>query len=987
MVGWEVNFGALPSVSSKSAATTKWIPAILQGMTYLGIAAIAILWVSVEGNLAFEHDKTLSAAEKQNANLARVFEENVIRSLSEVDAQLRYLRDMYELDPGRTDVARLAQKGSLSTERTIQFGLIGPDGFLRSTTLGPVSEPVNLGDREHFLAQRDAQGDALFISKPIYGKVTRRMVIQLTRRIRNSDGSFGGVAVASLDLLQLGGFFDSVDLGPKGSVMLVGTDGVVRASGPFLDNVVGSSVRDEPLFKTVTATNAGTYRGPFFNGLPRRLVAFRAVRGYPLIITVCASEDHVLAAHTSHQLLFRSAAGVGTLVVLVVIGVGVRHRRSLASAMDRLERGKVELDVMLGNIAQGIQMVDGEGRAVRVNRRAVELIDLPEAFLRSPPSHADYLRFLSERGEFRGYPEKQATADAVMKQGGVGPIVWGDHERTRPDGTVLAIHTTALADGGFVRTFTDVTAERRQEAALKASEELNRARSKELAAMFDSIDEGIIMVDRSGCSLRVNRRTIELLDLPASFLIEPPSYLGLVNFLSERGEYRADPEMQKRTDALIMRGAPGDIVPGTYERTRPDGTILEIHTFALPDGGFVRTLTDVTERRHHEAAVQRSEQFSRAKGRELAVTLENMSQGIMMVDREGTVAVLNRQAVKLLDLPERFLEYRPKFVEIHEYQRESGEYENAALTPDPLLERFVREGGDPTLYPSYERVRPNGLVLEVRTVSFPDGGFVRTYTDITERKRQENAIQAAAGDLERFAHLASHDLQEPLRKIGTHVGLLKDALAASDAEEVERCLDVLSRTSKRGRDIVTDLLRYSKLRNRPVDRLPSRIDALVDEVGAQLVDPLNPDRFEIDNRLPATEISCDEPLIRQVFENIIGNAIKYRKADEKAHVSVFGFKNTITEKFVINIADNGIGFDNAYKARIFEPFQRLVPQHQFPGTGIGLSLVHSIVEKHGWAIDVESEVGVGTTFMLSIPLADLVTSRKDPGEGNVAAAA
>lgn len=246
-------------------------------------------------------------------------------------------------------------------------------------------------------------------------------------------------------------------------------------------------------------------------------------------------------------------------------------------------------------------------------------------------------------------------------------------------------------------------------------------------------------------------------------------------------------------------------------------------------------------------------------------------------------------------------------------------------------------------------------------------GYVNVAFDITARKESEATIRRYAADLERFAHLASHDLQEPLRKIATHSTQLVKAVEADDKAEIERCVSVLIRSAQRGRGIVSDLLRYSKLQDRPVDRAPARLDHLVDDIVQQVAEPA---AGTITVTVPPLTVHCDAALITQTLQNLIGNALKFRKKGTRAHIEISAAREA-DGTWVLTIADDGIGFEQDLKDRMFKPFERLVGKDEYAGTGIGLSLVKSIIEKHGWAIGAKGVPNVGSIFFIKIAAADV----------------
>jgi len=184
--------------------------------------------------------------------------------------------------------------------------------------------------------------------------------------------------------------------------------------------------------------------------------------------------------------------------------------------------------------------------------------------------------------------------------------------------------------------------------------------------------------------------------------------------------------------AMVGLASIGAILHGSWRDTRASAAAaaaLVLCTLVIVGLGarYRRRLDRVRERlADSEAAIKR-------KSTELEAALDHVSQGIMMIDRSGTVAVMNRRTATLLDLPERFVGTRPKFSDILAYQWETSEFGRDGEMLDPEVRAFIRAGGLSTRPEAYERTRPNGMVLEVRSTPLPDGGVVRTYADITPR--------------------------------------------------------------------------------------------------------------------------------------------------------------------------------------------------------------------------------------------------------------
>jgi light-regulated signal transduction histidine kinase (bacteriophytochrome) len=243
--------------------------------------------------------------------------------------------------------------------------------------------------------------------------------------------------------------------------------------------------------------------------------------------------------------------------------------------------------------------------------------------------------------------------------------------------------------------------------------------------------------------------------------------------------------------------------------------------------------------------------------------------------------------------------------------------------------------------------------------------------DITERKNAERLLESkneelaqSNQELEQFAYVASHDLQEPLRMVSNYTQMIgkryKDKLDESGQEFIEFAVD----GAKRMQALIHDLLEFARVGTRGKAFKPTPIDSVVDDALANLTGAIEDTGAEVVvDDLPT--LSVDSGQLTQVFQNLIGNALKFRHEGRTPAVRVSAERNG--SGWVISVKDNGIGIDPKYHERIFQMFQRLHGREEYAGTGIGLALCKKIVERHGGRIGVDSVAGEGTTFSLSMP--------------------
>lgn len=241
----------------------------------------------------------------------------------------------------------------------------------------------------------------------------------------------------------------------------------------------------------------------------------------------------------------------------------------------------------------------------------------------------------------------------------------------------------------------------------------------------------------------------------------------------------------------------------------------------------------------------------------------------------------------------------------------------------------------------------------------------RAMADENDRERSEReAMGRINKELERFAYVASHDLQEPLRKVISITQLVQSRYKGRLDQEADDFLGYAADSAERMRNLVQDLLRYSRLDNEPVVSKRINVAQTVRAVRADLQEMLQDSGGTVEETT-MPDLAGHAGQFRQVMQNLISNGIKYRDPGRAPCVHVSGVaEGPMTH---IRITDNGIGIEARHQARIFEIFQRLHSQHEYSGTGIGLSLVRKIVERHGGQVWVESAVGQGSCFHILWP--------------------
>jgi len=250
---------------------------------------------------------------------------------------------------------------------------------------------------------------------------------------------------------------------------------------------------------------------------------------------------------------------------------------------------------------------------------------------------------------------------------------------------------------------------------------------------------------------------------------------------------------------------------------------------------------------------------------------------------------------------------------------------------------------------------------------------IHRHADELEQRVQERTseLQRSNAELEQFAYVASHDLQEPLRKVVGYTQLLgkryRGQLDANADEFIAYAVDAASRMQL----LIQDLLTYSRVGRLQKELTPVDCDTLLTQV-IRTLQPLIEDNGALVTHEPLPTVSADHGQIVQLFQNLIANAIKFH-TDEPPRVHVAAIRDA--HDWIFSVHDNGIGIEPQYAERIFRMFQRLHSREAYPGTGIGLAICQKIVQRHGGRIWVDSQAGQGATFSFTIPAAPAAIQR------------
>jgi PAS domain S-box-containing protein len=543
--------------------------------------------------------------------------------------------------------------------------------------------------------------------------------------------------------------------------------------------------------------------------------------------------------------------------------------------------------------------------------------------------------------------------------------------------------------------FNDISDTKRAEIALRESKE-------RLQLFIEHAPAALAMFDREMRYLSVSRRWLD------------DYHLGERD-LAGISHYEIFPEVTEEWKEYHRRGLSGEVLRGESDRfKRTDGSEQwlkwEIRPWYDGDGavgGIVIFAEDITKQHKAEEALsslneeleiriaQRTEELEESRNQleeqaeELTQSLNSLEEemaerqlseerlrllidgakdyAIVMLEADGCVASWNEGATRLKGWSEQEILGRHFSVLYPEESVVAGLPEHE-LELAAVRGRLAEEGW---------RVRKDGsrfladvIITAIRDDSGKLRGFSKITRDITERKRAEEQIQTTLTELERsnkeleqFAYVASHDLQEPLRMVSSYTQLLAQRYEGQLDDDAKKFIDYAVDGAVRMQRLINDLLAYSRVSTQGKTFATIDSHVALGEALVSLSAAIEENRaLVVNDDLPA--VSADAAQLSQLFQNLISNAIKFRGADSPlVRISA----SNLGREWRFSVRDNGIGIEKQYGEKVFEIFQRLHTRKEYPGTGIGLAICKRIVERHGGRIWFESEPGIGTTFYFTMP--------------------
>jgi PAS domain S-box-containing protein len=560
--------------------------------------------------------------------------------------------------------------------------------------------------------------------------------------------------------------------------------------------------------------------------------------------------------------------------------------------------------------------------------------------------------------------EYQPQLAALLAQARTGPARERLVLRTGGGGALPAYFSTAILpregeEHHICMVLTDLTELEAAAARLQDSRERSRilAASEERFRLYaEAVPNIVWTTDPAGAVDYYNQRWAELTGMPVSAGYE------------SGWEPIIHPDDRERTlTAWQQAVADGSFYQVEHRLRQADGNYRWHLSRALPlrdeQGRISRwygTSTDIDEQKRTAEALRESQE-------RLRLATDAASIGIWSWDPRKNEIVCTRECKEVIGfLPESRLDMQAVLRAVHPEDRSK---------LDQALQNILRTGEDYHLEFRVNQPQGGCRWLQMRGKVFLDdhalpGHLHGVVMDVTEARQRQEELQGLTEQLARsnqelkeFAYIASHDLQEPLRVISGFLDLLKRRYRGQLDSQADEFIDYAVNGATRMHNLIRDLLSYTRVGSseinlrsvsieRAVDQAMANLQMRIDETGAKIL------------RMPLPVVLGDQTMLIQLFQNLIGNALKFhgpRPPDITIAV------DTRQDEWLFSVQDKGIGLEPRQADRIFKIFQRLHSADAYQGTGIGLAICKKIVEKHGGKIWVESQPGAGATFFFTLP--------------------
>ncbi|MCZ6496474.1 MAG: PAS-domain containing protein [Alphaproteobacteria bacterium] len=497
-----------------------------------------------------------------------------------------------------------------------------------------------------------------------------------------------------------------------------------------------------------------------------------------------------------------------------------------------------------------------------------------------------------------------------------------------------------------------------------------------LKTVVENVNQGIALFDKEFRLLHFNSVYQSLYNFPDGFLKPGQPYADVLRHLIDRGEYGdvdADSFLQKLMESLEQGSEWRKL------RHRPDGTVIAVYRKNLPGGGAIVTFTDVT-------ADMRLAVESRRNAKLLETIVTNIDHGISVIDGDGGLVLWNQRYQDMFGYPDHLMRKGMPYADLLRFgaKRERLNHRDALEFVNSRLELIEKTEFEGTI-----RTFANGSTVWVHRAAMPGGGFVASYTDITDLKQVEAEL-VKARDLAETANRAkteflanmSHELRTPLNAIiGFSEIMESGVMGAIEDPRYNEYIHSINESGNHLLSLINDILDLSKIEVGKADMEEENLD-LVTTIESCLMfvrEQAEDKGLSLVSRLPPRfpPFRGDRRRLKQIFINLLQNAVKFTGPGGTVTVSL---GHETGAPVHVMVEDTGIGMSAAEIPRALERFSQVGTglQRKYEGAGLGLPLARSLAKLHGGDIEIESSEGIGTTVKVILPENRIAAAAKAP---------
>ena len=875
-----------------------------------------------------------------------------IEQANQITLQLQY---GWEKSRGNLPLKELSQGGLFRNPQIVNVLILNREG-MPATTILDNPQNVSNTDRDYFVYHKNDDSDTLLVGKPVVSRATGKPAIPFTRRLNTPLGAFDGVALVSFAPPYLTAFNAGSFPGKTGVLMAVGLDGTLRSAvnGNATQDPMSAVLRAVPLFSS--PEGASYLSGEqWFSDKQSRYVAWKTLKEYPLVVMVGLSEQEYFAPYQKTWATDRTVAISGSIILFLFASAAAGMSARLVRKKHQDEEVRKAYRVATEGGNEGFYMYE----ALCDKNGAIADFMLVDCNERGAEFYGTVQMLLLQRKLSSLYPAAFFDKLMTIFRGAMVSGFYEDETRT-PSGSTLQIEWAkrrlVRSGNGLAVTVQDITERKNGDMQLRKSEAKFRA-------LFENATDGIFILSSNNIIVSLNASFARM----HGYTVEELLMMGLKDLDT--------PESARLAPARLQRLFAGE--PMTFEVEHycknGDKIPLEVSVNLVVIGdekyilGFHR---DITERIKAEEALLENQIF-------LNCILNGIPDAIYVKDLEGQYKLFNAAAEKYVGKSETDLLGKDDYFLFPPDIAKSVIEEDRKV----IEEGAVRTNEDKIPVASGENVMfltTRGPLLDSNGKLIGLFGISR---DISEQKQAEDQIHKLNSELEQrvsertmqlkeanqemesFAYSVSHDLRAPLRSIdGFSLALLEDCGDKLNDEGKDYLRRVRAATQKMAQ-LIDDILKLSRVTRAELTSETVNLSALAVSIAEELrrTDQQRKVKFVIKD---GAVTKGDPRLLTLVLENLLGNARKFTSGHAEARIE-FGVSD-VAGKTAYFVRDDGAGFDMKYVDKLFITFQRLHTELEFPGTGVGLTLVQHIIHRHGGTIWAEGAVDQGATFWFTV---------------------